>query len=183
MNDMVKRTFLFIAIVLAVAACSDNDSFTTNPTATLTFSKDSVLMDTVFSTVGSRTYDFWVYNRSRDGVRLSSVRLRQGFGFSAGTGHHDRDQIACVHKDPDDLCEMLYDAFPSCDRIHDQQTFFAVCHTPHFYTARSGARTSRQAKMERNAVMSSPKQADPRSHKGCLSPVRTAILLNNKLKE
>ena len=75
---MVKRIFLFIAIVLAVAGCSDNDSFTTNPTATLTFSKDSVLMDTVFSTVGSRTYDFWVYNRSRDGVRLQSVRLRQG---------------------------------------------------------------------------------------------------------
>ena len=35
-------------------------------------------MDTVFSTVGSRTYDFWVYNPSRAGVRLKSVRLRQG---------------------------------------------------------------------------------------------------------
>lgn len=35
-------------------------------------------MDTIFSTVGSRTYDFWVYNRSRDGVRLKSVRLRKG---------------------------------------------------------------------------------------------------------
>lgn len=75
---MMKRTFLFLAIVLGLVACSDDDSFTTNPTATLSFSTDSVLMDTVFSTVGSRTYDFWVYNRSREGVRLASVRLRQG---------------------------------------------------------------------------------------------------------
>ena len=44
----------------------------------LTCSRDSVIMDTVFSTVGSRTYDFWVFNRSSDGIRLQSVRLRQG---------------------------------------------------------------------------------------------------------
>ena len=69
---------LFIVHCTLFTACSDNDSFTTSPTATLSFSTDSVLMDTIFSTVGSRTYDFWVYNRSRDGLRLSSVRLRQG---------------------------------------------------------------------------------------------------------
>ena len=59
-------------------ACSDDDTFTTSRSATLTFSRDSVIMDTVFSNVGSRTYDLWVYNRSSDGVRLQSVRLRQG---------------------------------------------------------------------------------------------------------
>jgi len=35
-------------------------------------------MDTIFSNVGSRTYDFWVYNNANDGLRLQSVRLRQG---------------------------------------------------------------------------------------------------------
>ncbi len=75
---MIRRIILFFAIVAAVAACSDNDSFTTSPTATLSFSSDSIIMDTAFSTVGSRTYDFWVYNHSRDGLRLTSVRLRQG---------------------------------------------------------------------------------------------------------
>jgi hypothetical protein len=35
-------------------------------------------MDTVFSTVGSRTYDLWVFNHNNDGIRLQSVRLRQG---------------------------------------------------------------------------------------------------------
>ena len=75
---MIRRTFLLLSILAALFSCSDNDSFTTSPTATLSFSTDSVIMDTIFSTVGSRTYNFWVYNRSRDGLRLTSVRLRQG---------------------------------------------------------------------------------------------------------
>lgn len=65
-------------LLTALAACQDNDSFTNSPTATLSFSTDSVKMDTVFSTVGSRTYDFWVFNRAKRGVRLTSVRLKQG---------------------------------------------------------------------------------------------------------
>ena len=75
---MIRRFFLFLAIVTACIACSDDDAFTTSPTATLTFSVDTVRLDTVFSTVGSRTYDFWVYNRSRASLRVQSVRLRQG---------------------------------------------------------------------------------------------------------
>ena len=76
----MKRIFLYIFILCAVlvVACQDDDSFTTSPTATLSFSTDPVKMDTVFSTVGSRTYDFWVYNRSRKGVRVKNVRLAQG---------------------------------------------------------------------------------------------------------
>jgi hypothetical protein len=82
---MIRRTFLFLTFIIALVACSDNDSFTTSPNALLTFSKDSLKMDTVFSTVGSRTYDFWVYNFSSDGIRVQSVRLKQGnqTGFRA----------------------------------------------------------------------------------------------------
>ena len=75
---MMRRLFLLVAVVAGLVACSDDDSFTTSPTATLSFSTDSVVMDTVFSTIGSRTYGFWVYNRSRSGLRLRSVRLRNG---------------------------------------------------------------------------------------------------------
>ena len=71
-------SFFLLTVTCFIVGCSDNDSFTTNPTTTLAFSTDSVKMDTVFSTIPSRTYDLWVYNRSRDGVRLTSVRLRQG---------------------------------------------------------------------------------------------------------
>ena len=69
---------LILIAVAAFFACSDDDQFTASPTVTLAFSTDSVKMDTVFSTVGSRTYDFWVYNRGSRGLHLQSVRLRQG---------------------------------------------------------------------------------------------------------
>lgn len=75
---MMKRIFLSFAFVLAFVACSDNESFTTSTSDRLSFSVDSVKMDTVFSTIGSSTYSFWVYNNASDGIRLSSVRLRSG---------------------------------------------------------------------------------------------------------
>lgn len=75
---MTQRIFFLLALLAALTACSDDDTFTYSPTARLHFSTDSVVMDTVFSTIGSRTYDFWVHNRSRAGIKLRSVRLRNG---------------------------------------------------------------------------------------------------------
>lgn len=75
----MKRIFFIIATLVALlAACTDNDSFTTSRNNILTFSTDTLKMDTVFSNVGSSTYTFWVFNRSTDGLRLSSVRLKGG---------------------------------------------------------------------------------------------------------
>ena len=67
-----------MALIAAMFSCSDDDTFSNSRSALLSFSRDSVIMDTVFSTVGSRTYDFWVFIRMKQGVRLQSVRLRQG---------------------------------------------------------------------------------------------------------
>ena len=76
----MKRIFLYLFLIgaYAVGACSDDDRFTTSATATLAFSVDSVKMGTVFSNIPSRTYDFWVYNRSNRGLRLPKVYLRMG---------------------------------------------------------------------------------------------------------
>lgn len=59
-------------------SCAADDDFQTNSTGRLSFSTDTVKADTVFANVGSRTYGFWVFNRSGSGLRLSSVKLRQG---------------------------------------------------------------------------------------------------------
>ena len=76
---MMKRIFLYLIIYIGVlAACSENDSFTTSRTDLLTFSTDTLKMDTVFSTIGSSTYTFWVYNESSKGIRLNTVRLQNG---------------------------------------------------------------------------------------------------------
>ena len=75
----MKQIGLLLAIIIfGLTACSDDDSFSTSRNHQLTFSVDTVKMDTVFSNVASRTYSFWVFNRSGDGIRLNTVRLRNG---------------------------------------------------------------------------------------------------------
>lgn len=75
---MMKRIFLFSIILSALFSCSDDDLFTTSQSALLNFSTDTVKVDTVFTSIGSRMYDFWVYNSNKEGVRLKTVRLRNG---------------------------------------------------------------------------------------------------------
>ena len=70
---------LCVAVCLGmVAACTDDDSFSTSPSNLLTFSSDTISMDTVFSTVPTTTRTIWVYNRSGDGIRCTNVRLANG---------------------------------------------------------------------------------------------------------
>ena len=59
-------------------ACDDAMSFTTDRSALLAFSTDTVQFDTVISTVGSSTRQLMVYNRNGEGLRIASVRLHRG---------------------------------------------------------------------------------------------------------
>ena len=68
----------FLLTLILLAGCTDDDSFTTSSSNLLTFSQDTVSMDTVFSKVPTPTKSFWVYNRSGDGLRCSTVRLSKG---------------------------------------------------------------------------------------------------------
>ena len=74
----MKRIFYFFAILLALVACEDDDSFSASTGLRLTFSVDTLQMDTVFSRTPSSTYAFWVHNQNDDGIRLSMVKLRRG---------------------------------------------------------------------------------------------------------
>lgn len=76
---MIKRLFFFMATVaLLLTACSDNDSFTKDSGQRLSFSTDTVRLDTLFAEVPSVTYTFWIYNRASDGLRISTARLEKG---------------------------------------------------------------------------------------------------------
>ena len=61
-----------------LAACTDNDSFSTAIGNKLSFSEDTISFDTLFSTVPSATQTFWVRNQSSDGIRIQTVRLERG---------------------------------------------------------------------------------------------------------
>lgn len=77
---MMKKIGILLAAVMAMMleACSDDDSFTTSASNLLTFSTDTVKLDTIFSKVPTATKTFWVYNRSGNGIRCSRVRLEHG---------------------------------------------------------------------------------------------------------
>ncbi|MCR5077547.1 MAG: right-handed parallel beta-helix repeat-containing protein [Prevotella sp.] len=76
---MKKLSILFLlTAVIMMASCSDDDTFTTSKSNLLTFTADTLRLDTTFSNVPTPTKDFWVYNHSGDGLRLTNVRLAQG---------------------------------------------------------------------------------------------------------
>ena len=74
-----------MTVGVLLASCSDNDSFSTDASHRLTFTCDTVRMDTLFAQVPSSTYSFWVHNHSGDGLRLRTVRLERAgqSGFRA----------------------------------------------------------------------------------------------------
>ena len=76
---MIRRLFfLILTMAVCLTACTDNDSFSTAVGDRLTFSTDTVLFDTLFSTVPSVTETFWVHNHASDGIRIQTVRLERG---------------------------------------------------------------------------------------------------------
>ena len=66
-----------IASVLLWSSCR-NDFETSPNTGNLEFSRDTVYLDTVFTNIGSSTYNLKVYNNSDKDISIPTVRLAQG---------------------------------------------------------------------------------------------------------
>ncbi len=71
-------TLLLILASTALCSCSDEESFTTDQGAQLSFSKDTISFDTIFSGITSRTERILVYNKNSKGVRIANVKLESG---------------------------------------------------------------------------------------------------------
>lgn len=56
----------------------DDEDFSSSRADLLTFSTDTVRLDTTFSNVPTPTRTMWVYNRSGKGIRCSNIRLEGG---------------------------------------------------------------------------------------------------------
>jgi len=78
-NKFLQSFILLVSVVLAVSLTSCNDDvFTTNPKYKLSFSKDTLTFDTVFTTVGSATSKILVYNRNNYALKISQLYLAGG---------------------------------------------------------------------------------------------------------
>ncbi len=76
----MKRCLYFaLTIVFLTLWSSCRKDFEFSPsTGNLEFSRDTVYLDTVFTNIGSSTYNLKVYNRSSDDILIPSLRLSQG---------------------------------------------------------------------------------------------------------
>lgn len=64
--------------IVTMVGCDDNDSFSTSYGNAITVSKDTIFLDTVFSKVPSASKMAMIYNRSGDGIRITSIRQEKG---------------------------------------------------------------------------------------------------------
>ncbi len=76
-------TILTICAVLSLhlffPACDGlEEHYSTNPTYRLSFSTDTVAFDTIFSTIGSTTRQFMIYNKNDEPLNIESVMLASG---------------------------------------------------------------------------------------------------------
>ncbi len=85
MKEKVIRAILFIFITVCVAfsfltttSCVKEENFLTDGNLTLKFSVDTLMFDTVFTTMGSTTKQVKVYNTYNKPVKISTVTLKNG---------------------------------------------------------------------------------------------------------
>ncbi len=83
MMALVSKRFLFSLSILVtgiwlLTACRDEIRFSADPALKLRFSADTVLFDTVFTSIGTATKVLMVYNSENKWVKISSIRLARG---------------------------------------------------------------------------------------------------------
>ncbi|MDR2472640.1 MAG: hypothetical protein LBD53_03610 [Tannerella sp.] len=79
---MYKYVILCLVIVLLMVRCNDIDSYSVNPKHQPHFSTDTLSFDTIFTTVGSVTGFFMIYNSNDEALNISNITL--GSGGSSG---------------------------------------------------------------------------------------------------
>lgn len=75
---MKQLSWVFPILLLITILSNSCKKDVLNSDGALSFSEDTVLFDTVFTTVGSATRQFKIYNRSSDEVNISSIMLAGG---------------------------------------------------------------------------------------------------------
>ncbi|MDR6300357.1 hypothetical protein [Mesonia maritima] len=75
----MKYLFVFLSVGVIFFLSSCRKDFETEPSSgNLEFSKDTVYLDTVFTNIGSSTYNLTVHNRSNEDITIPTIKLGRG---------------------------------------------------------------------------------------------------------
>ena len=90
---LISILLITFTIILSTQTGCRKDPINEDSSAILRFSEDTIVFDTVFTTVGSATRQFKVYNDGRKSVNISSIKLAGG---SASNFHLNIDGVPAV---------------------------------------------------------------------------------------
>lgn len=76
MNALKNILFIFITIFVFSFPSCISDDFTDSPSASLTFSSDTINFGTIFTDLTTPTARLLVYNRNKKGIVISSIRFQ-----------------------------------------------------------------------------------------------------------
>ena len=78
MKYLPRIILLLLLLLISVFSCRKEESLFTNNSAKLNFSINTVEFDTVFTTIGSATKQFKIYNPYNKTIKISSIRIARG---------------------------------------------------------------------------------------------------------
>ncbi len=80
MKRLTITLFILATLLLNMLPACDglDDHYSTNPTYRLSFSTDTLAFDTIFSTIGSATRQFMIYNKNSEPLSIESIMLASG---------------------------------------------------------------------------------------------------------
>jgi hypothetical protein len=77
MKTLLKIVFAFV-LIYNFSSCRKENDFNTDSSVKLAFSEDTLLFDTIFTTIGSTTQFLTVYNHDSKAIKISSIHLGKG---------------------------------------------------------------------------------------------------------
>lgn len=78
MRKFLNHIVLILVLVIVVLSSCNDDNYNTSSDAKLAFSLDTMMFDTIFTTIGSTTQSFRIINRYNQAILISSIRLAGG---------------------------------------------------------------------------------------------------------
>ncbi len=82
-KNIIFHVFTLVFTLLILSASSCRKDFSTIPSfGQLEFSKDTVFLDTIFTNIGSATYNLKVYNRGNSDITIPNITLERGASSS-----------------------------------------------------------------------------------------------------
>ena len=80
-NLLIRWSYVFVFVMtVVISGCTDRHDFSTDPNHLLTFSRDTVSFDTLFTDVSSATQVFLIYNRNKKNLSIDRTAIAGGDG-------------------------------------------------------------------------------------------------------